>query len=191
MPVSRPVPHSSILTGPGVDGGSTGTGSGAGGSAGGAAGGGGGAPMDTGDGADDGGEADDGRLYCWCQVGSYGDMVACDDNECEREWVSVLPNRSAAGFHPPWGSGVVGCSSLLTFRHRPPLSCSSTWGASASRWPRRACGSAMRAESSPRIDASWRARPLRVGAIVVRVGILDRRVHHLRLDSRFEYHSSD
>ncbi|KAH9049490.1 hypothetical protein EDB84DRAFT_1453038 [Lactarius hengduanensis] len=45
-----------------------------------------GASMDTGDGADDGGEADDGRLYCWCQVGSYGDMVACDDNECEREW---------------------------------------------------------------------------------------------------------
>ena len=28
--------------------------------------------------ADDGGEADDGRL--WCQVGSYGDMVTCDDN---------------------------------------------------------------------------------------------------------------
>lgn len=105
MPVSRPVPHSSILTGPGVDGGSTGTGSGAGGGAGGA-GGGAGAPMDTGDGADDGGEADDGRLYCWCQVGSYGDMVACDDNECEREWVSVFSNHSAAAFLLPWSCGL-------------------------------------------------------------------------------------
>jgi inhibitor of growth protein 3 len=85
MPVARSmVTHSAILTGPGVDGGNASVGAGTG------AGGAGGTPMDTGDGADDGGEADDGRLYCWCQVGSYGDMVACDDNECEREWVSLL-----------------------------------------------------------------------------------------------------
>ncbi|KAH9982279.1 hypothetical protein BGW80DRAFT_1453205 [Lactifluus volemus] len=81
MPVARSmVTHSAILTGPGVDGGNASVGAGTG------AGGAGGTPMDAGDGADDGGEADDGRLYCWCQVGSYGDMVACDDNECEREW---------------------------------------------------------------------------------------------------------
>jgi hypothetical protein len=23
-------------------------------------------------------------------MGSYGDMVACDDTECEREWVSLV-----------------------------------------------------------------------------------------------------
>ncbi|KAI0307619.1 hypothetical protein B0F90DRAFT_1813063 [Multifurca ochricompacta] len=82
------VAHSTVLTGPGVDGGggASGSGSGVGAGAGASAGAGTGTPMDTGDGADDGAEADDGRLYCWCQVGSYGDMVACDDNECEREW---------------------------------------------------------------------------------------------------------
>lgn len=86
MPVARSIvgAHPAVLTGPGIDGG----GAVAGGSIAGGAAAGNGAPMDTGDGADDGAEADDGRLYCWCQVGSYGDMVACDDNECEREWVS-------------------------------------------------------------------------------------------------------
>lgn len=82
MPVARSIVAShpaAVLTGPGVDGGGAGAVAGGGGVAGGAS-------MDAGDGADDGGEADDGRLYCWCQVGSYGDMVACDDNECEREW---------------------------------------------------------------------------------------------------------
>ncbi|KAH9056973.1 hypothetical protein EDB87DRAFT_1633547 [Lactarius vividus] len=64
MPVARSIvaSHPAVLTGPGVDGG--------------------GAVAVAGGGP----EADDGRLYCWCQVGSYGDMVACDDNECEREW---------------------------------------------------------------------------------------------------------
>ena len=87
MPVARSlVAH---LTGPGVDGGSGGgIGVGAAGAPG--LGAGSGTPMDAADAADEGAEADDGRLYCWCQVGSYGDMVACDDNECEREWVSVL-----------------------------------------------------------------------------------------------------
>lgn len=84
MPVARSLVG---LTGPGVDGAGPGGGIGAGASGVGA---GAGTPMDGADGADDGAEADDGRLYCWCQVGSYGDMVACDDNECEREWVSVF-----------------------------------------------------------------------------------------------------
>jgi inhibitor of growth protein 3 len=94
MPVARSlVAHAAALTGPGVDGGgSNGIGTGATGTPGIGAGGGAGSgtQMDAADGADDGAEADDGRLYCWCQVGSYGDMVACDDNECEREWVSVF-----------------------------------------------------------------------------------------------------
>jgi inhibitor of growth protein 3 len=84
MPVARSVAaHAVALAGPGVDGGG-----GGGGDLG--AGAGSGTLMDTVDGADDGAEADDGRLYCWCQMGSYGDMVACDDNECEREWVSFV-----------------------------------------------------------------------------------------------------
>jgi len=78
MPVARSVAaHAVSLAGPGVDGG---------GGGGGALGPGGGTPMDVVDGADDGAEADDGRLYCLCQMVSYGDMVACDDDECEREW---------------------------------------------------------------------------------------------------------
>lgn len=87
MPVARSVnAHAVALARPGVDGAAGGAGAiGPGG-----AGGGGGTLMDIIDGADDGAEADDGRLYCWCQMGSFGDMVACDDNECEREWVSLV-----------------------------------------------------------------------------------------------------
>ena len=87
MPVARSMvaTHPAVLTGPGVDGGGgSAVGVGGGGVAGN------GASMDAGDGADDGAEADDGRLYCYCQVGSYGDMVACDDTECKHEWVSPI-----------------------------------------------------------------------------------------------------
>lgn len=93
MPVARSVAaHAVALAGPGVDGGGSN-----GGTLGPGVGAGSGTPMDIVDGADDGAEADDGRLYCWCQMGSYGDMVACDDNECEREWVSLLSWLGAAG----------------------------------------------------------------------------------------------
>lgn len=33
------------------------------------------------------GDADDGRTYCFCDGVSYGEMIACDDEECEKEWV--------------------------------------------------------------------------------------------------------
>lgn len=39
---------------------------------------------DAGDGDADG---DDGRTYCFCEGVSYGEMIACDDSHCEREWV--------------------------------------------------------------------------------------------------------
>ena len=92
MPVARSVAaHAVALAHPGVDGGAGGGGAGAIGP--GSAGGGSGTPMDVVDGADDGAEADDGRVYCWCQMGSFGDMVACDDTECEREWVSLVSSR--------------------------------------------------------------------------------------------------
>ena len=32
------------------------------------------------------GEGDD-RTYCFCDGVSYGEMIACDDDDCEREWV--------------------------------------------------------------------------------------------------------
>lgn len=31
-------------------------------------------------------ENDDGRTYCFCNRQSFGDMIACDDSHCEREW---------------------------------------------------------------------------------------------------------
>lgn len=38
----------------------------------------------AGAGADDSDE----RRYCFCNNVSYGDMIGCDDEDCEREWVS-------------------------------------------------------------------------------------------------------
>lgn len=35
---------------------------------------------------DDGGEGDDGKVYCICQKVSFGDMVACDNDKCPYEW---------------------------------------------------------------------------------------------------------
>ncbi|KAJ7597286.1 hypothetical protein C8J56DRAFT_773740 [Mycena floridula] len=41
-----------------------------------------GAGTEVGEGEGDG----DDTLYCFCQRVSYGEMIACDDNNCEREW---------------------------------------------------------------------------------------------------------
>jgi inhibitor of growth protein 3 len=38
-------------------------------------------------GADGDGDGDDGRTYCYCERISFGEMIACDDSNCEREWV--------------------------------------------------------------------------------------------------------
>ncbi|KAL5494684.1 hypothetical protein ACEPAI_145 [Sanghuangporus weigelae] len=32
------------------------------------------------------GEADDGKIYCFCDNGSYGEMIGCDEPNCRREW---------------------------------------------------------------------------------------------------------
>ncbi|OCH86100.1 hypothetical protein OBBRIDRAFT_260243 [Obba rivulosa] len=45
-----------------------------------------GADISADGGADVDGEADDGRTYCVCNRISYGDMIACDDVTCEKEW---------------------------------------------------------------------------------------------------------
>lgn len=33
------------------------------------------------------GDGDDNKTYCFCNSVSYGEMIACDDTTCEREWV--------------------------------------------------------------------------------------------------------
>lgn len=41
--------------------------------------------------ATEGGDADgdgDDKTYCYCDRVSYGEMIACDDKSCEREWVT-------------------------------------------------------------------------------------------------------
>ena len=35
---------------------------------------------------DDGAADEDSQVYCFCQQVSYGEMVACDNESCEREW---------------------------------------------------------------------------------------------------------
>ncbi|KZP06836.1 molecular basis of histone H3k4me3 recognition By Ing4, partial [Athelia psychrophila] len=29
---------------------------------------------------------DDDRTYCFCDGTTYGEMIACDETDCEREW---------------------------------------------------------------------------------------------------------
>ena len=36
------------------------------------------------------GDAEDNRTYCFCDGVSYGEMIGCDDEDCEREWVRRL-----------------------------------------------------------------------------------------------------
>ncbi|KAI0652539.1 hypothetical protein C8Q79DRAFT_898142 [Trametes meyenii] len=40
-------------------------------------------------GGENDGDPDDGKTYCFCDNVSYGEMIACDDKECEREWFHV------------------------------------------------------------------------------------------------------
>ena len=49
-----------------------------------------GADGGIGDAGDADGDNDDNRTYCYCDGVSYGEMIACDDENCEREWVCPL-----------------------------------------------------------------------------------------------------
>ena len=51
-----------------------------------------GAPPNT------GGGGEDETKYCVCWAVIYGEMIACDDDRCEREWVSS--SSSIVSFHP-------------------------------------------------------------------------------------------
>lgn len=53
-----------------------------------------------------GGEDTDEKRYCFCNNVSYGDMIGCDDDNCEREWVSewcVSKQRSSIFSSVPLG----------------------------------------------------------------------------------------
>jgi len=41
-------------------------------------------------GGGDDGRVEDERKYCFCDRISFGEMVGCDDPQCEREWVRIL-----------------------------------------------------------------------------------------------------
>ena len=43
-------------------------------------------------GGGDEGKVEEERKYCFCNRGSQGSMIGCDDPACEREWVRSLPN---------------------------------------------------------------------------------------------------
>ena len=45
----------------------------------------------------EGDEAADDTLYCFCQQKSYGEMIGCDNEECEYEWVSSAGSRVMVG----------------------------------------------------------------------------------------------
>ncbi|KAI0654450.1 hypothetical protein C8Q70DRAFT_925756 [Cubamyces menziesii] len=51
------------------------------------------APIEGNDGtlsaAEPDGDADDGKTYCFCDGVSYGEMIACDDEDCEKEWFHI------------------------------------------------------------------------------------------------------
>ena len=47
---------------------------------------------DSAGGGGDEGEVEDERKYCFCDRVSYGEMIGCDDPNCEREWVRSLSN---------------------------------------------------------------------------------------------------
>ena len=42
------------------------------------------------------GDGDDGRTYCICDRVSFGEMIACDDENCEKEWVSARRHLDCA-----------------------------------------------------------------------------------------------
>ena len=38
----------------------------------------------------EGEEERDENLYCFCQRGSFGEMIGCDSDDCKYEWVRVV-----------------------------------------------------------------------------------------------------
>lgn len=98
------------------------------------------------------GEGDD-RTYCFCDGVSYGEMIACDDEDCEREWVrsfTFVPYRTTSDCGP--------CPS------------SSTLIASVSRRSLMAHGSARCVEQSKRMPSAPRGVEKSASVARVRAG---------------------
>jgi hypothetical protein len=49
----------------------------------------------------------DEKTYCYCDTVSYGEMIACDDSGCEREWVRFFSFFCILSEH---ANGVAGSS---------------------------------------------------------------------------------
>lgn len=43
-------------------------------------------------------DCEDGKLYCLCNGVSSGEMIACDGNNCEKEWVSTFASLRTIPF---------------------------------------------------------------------------------------------
>lgn len=85
---------------------------------------------------DDGGDDEmDATRYCICNGLSYGDMIACDDEACETEWVSI-PVLPLGGVRML----MIWCSSIVC-----------VWASLGTR--RKASGIAMRALRRGRVSA--------------------------------------
>lgn len=71
------------------------------------------------DGADDGdeAEADEGATYCVCNQVSFGEMIGCDGDSCEREWVRPSLSSDLLGpgtdYSPISVPLIVGLASVL------------------------------------------------------------------------------
>jgi inhibitor of growth protein 3 len=79
----------------------------------------------------DKGDGEDNKIYCFCNRPSFGDMVACDAEDCEREWVRSTSPKLSHYF----------CNPLF-------LCSSSTWIVSGLRAFQMANGSVMNARPS-------------------------------------------
>jgi len=58
------------------------------------------------------------KTYCFCGRVSYGEMIACDDGNCEREWVRV--NYYFKSFWlMKWSQFHLACMGLTSIPHGP------------------------------------------------------------------------
>ncbi|TFK92810.1 hypothetical protein K466DRAFT_539217 [Polyporus arcularius HHB13444] len=71
-------------------------------------------PADAHDGmsAEPDGDVDDNKTYCFCDGVSYGEMIGCDDEECEREWFHLACVGLAVA---PEGGWI--CETCTALRH--------------------------------------------------------------------------
>jgi hypothetical protein len=52
-------------------------------------------------------DGEDNKKYCFCNNVSYGEMVACDDDGCEREWVCFFSLKIVYSSNSPLQSSFI------------------------------------------------------------------------------------